>query len=392
MNDKTFRTDTNGTEPKLRACEDRGGTRPEPLSVGRSDGASYEIVFADDFRDLSGRLAALGYAGRRIALVTDSHVAPLYADTVREALGAMPSDITQIVLPAGEENKTLENAARIYEALCRDRFDRKDMVIALGGGVPGDMAGFAAATYLRGIAWAQIPTSLLAQVDSSVGGKTGVDLGRAKNLIGAFHAPRLVYTAPRVLNTLSPRHFSNGMAEVIKHGLICDRGFADWLSENKEKILDRDPAVLAAMVRQSCRIKRDIVTEDPEEQGIRSLLNYGHTLGHAIETCSGFSLLHGECVGLGMLCAARIAAARGTSDPAAEEYVRRLLQAFGLPVRIGNTLVTAQDVLNAVRLDKKRDGDSLSFILIDQIGSARIDRTVTEVELTAALSCIGIPG
>lgn len=253
------------------------------LTVHLNDEPIYDIFFANDFNSLPELLAGHGNADRRVCIVTESNVAPLYLDEIRNQLDGKCKELISIIFEAGESQKNLDTVKMIYEKLILAKFDRKDLLVALGGGVTGDITGFTAATYLRGIDFVQIPTSLLAQVDSSIGGKTGVDFDSYKNMVGAFHMPKLVYINVSTLTTLSDEQFISGMGEIIKHGLIKDSAYFDWLIENHDRILARDKDVLMEMIRVSCNIKRVVVENDPTEKGDRALLNFGHTLGHAIE-------------------------------------------------------------------------------------------------------------
>ena len=268
--------------------------------------------------------------------------------------------------------------------MIENHFDRHDLVVALGGGVVGDMAGFASATYLRGIDFIQIPTTLLAQADSSIGGKTGVDFDEYKNMVGAFHMPRLVYMNISTLNSLSDRQYASGFAEVMKHGLIKDASFYSWLIENMYEIEDKDTDVVLEMVKRSCEIKKSVVEKDPTEKGDRALLNFGHTLGHAIEKAKGFTLTHGECVALGCVAAAFISWKKELI--AMEEYyeIRDMFVPFNLPISVED--LEPSEVIKLTKSDKKADGDKIKFILLKKIGKAFIDTTVTEEEMNAALN------
>ena len=262
------------------------------LTVHLNDEPIYDIFFANDFNSLPELLAGQGIADRRVCIVTESNVAPLYLDEIRNQLDGKCKELISIIFEAGESQKNLDKVKMIYEKLILAKFDRKDLLVALGGGVTGDITGFTAATYLRGIDFVQIPTSLLAQVDSSIGGKTGVDFDSYKNMVGAFHMPKLVYINVSTLTTLSDEQFISGMGEIIKHGLIKDSAYFDWLIENHDRILARDKDVLMEMIRVSCNIKRVVVENDPTEKGDRALLNFGHTLGHAIERYLDLKLSH----------------------------------------------------------------------------------------------------
>ena len=274
----------------------------------------YNIVIEQSFDKLAEEFDKLGVTGRKLCIVSDSNVAPLYAKHIEEQLLKTGNKVFTFVFEAGEANKNLDTVEDVYEFLIKNHFDRKDMLVALGGGVVGDLTGFTAATYLRGISFIQVPTSLLAQVDSSIGGKTGVDFRAYKNMVGAFYQPKLVYMNISVLKSLSDRLFNSGFGEIIKHGLIKDAAYYEWLRDNISNIKSRNSDALEQMIYVSCNIKREVVEKDPKEKGDRALLNYGHTLGHAIEKLMNFKLYHGECVTLGMIAALRISVNRGASD------------------------------------------------------------------------------
>lgn len=250
----------------------------------------YNIVIEQSFDKLAEEFDKLGVTGRKLCIVSDSNVAPLYAKHIEEQLLKTGNKVFTFVFEAGEANKNLDTVEDVYEFLIKNHFDRKDMLVALGGGVVGDLTGFTAATYLRGISFIQVPTSLLAQVDSSIGGKTGVDFRAYKNMVGAFYQPKLVYMNISVLKSLSDRLFNSGFGEIIKHGLIKDAAYYEWLRDNISNIKSRNSDALEQMIYVSCNIKREVVEKDPKEKGDRALLNYGHTLGHAIEAY-GFQTL-----------------------------------------------------------------------------------------------------
>jgi 3-dehydroquinate synthase len=353
------------------------------LTVNYQEKPCYDILFAKDFSLLADELISLGFENRKIGIVTDSNVEKLYAKDVENALSERFSTIFTFVIPAGEEHKNLEEISRIYEELIQKHFDRHDLLIALGGGVVGDMCGFTAATYLRGISFVQIPTTLLSQTDSSIGGKTGVDLNGYKNMVGAFYMPRLVYMNISTLKTLDERQYASGFAEVMKHGLIKDENFYTWLIDNLYEISDRDMDVLEEMIQRSCDIKRRVVEKDPTEKGDRALLNFGHTLGHAIEKYKNFEMFHGECVALGCVAAAFISYKRNLLSM--EEYyeIRDMFVPFNLPISIED--VDKDEVIKLTKSDKKVDSDKIRFVLLKKIGKAFIDETVTEQEMRDAL-------
>ena len=349
------------------------------ISVSYNGKPCYEIVFHDRFAGLAGFIRDLGFAGRRIAIITDSTVIGLYEREIREELSQISDRVCTFSFPAGEDSKHLGTIEQIYGFLIGEHFDRHDLVIALGGGVTGDIAGFAAASYLRGVSFVQVPTTVLAQCDSSVGGKTGVDFSGYKNMVGAFKMPALVWINTQVLKTLDERQFIAGFGEVLKYGLIRDVSFFDWLIEHREKLLARDTELLSEMIRRCCEIKRDVVEQDPEEKGLRAILNFGHTIGHAVEKYLRFNRMHGECVALGMRAALDISCRRGLISRDDDERISKTIEDFGLPVRESG--LDKDEILTLMRSDKKMDGDNISFILLDPPGNARIMRDVTADEL-----------
>ncbi len=356
------------------------------MAVVRDGKTIYDIVMEPDFQALKREVDKLGMGGRSFCIVTDSNVAPLYLDEVRTILEGCCQRVTTFIFPAGEESKTLETVQNLYEHLIVNHFERKDLLVALGGGVTGDLCGFAAATYLRGIDFIQIPTTLLSQVDSSIGGKTGVDFNSYKNMVGAFHMPRLVYTSLGTLKTLTDQQFSSGMGEVVKHGLIKNREYYNWLKANSDAINARDLAVCETMVLESNRIKRDVVEQDPTEQGERALLNFGHTLGHAVEKLKEFSMFHGHCVGLGCIAAGYISAGRGLITMEEADDIRGTMELFGLPVTVRG--LRCGDVVETTKSDKKMEAGTVKFILLSELGRAFVDRTVSEREMEAGLGYI----
>lgn len=348
----------------------------------------YQIVIEEDFCQLKSQLLALGTGSKKLCIVTDSNVARLYGEEVREILEDCSVRTEMFVFPAGEENKNLNTVRDLYEFLIRNQFDRTDMLVALGGGVTGDLCGFAAATYLRGVSFVQIPTTLLSQVDSSIGGKTGVDFDAYKNMVGAFHMPLLVYTNLATLQTLDQEQFSSGMGEIIKHGLIKNQDYYRWLCHNASAIEARDLKVCREMIWESNRIKRDVVENDPKELGERALLNFGHTLGHAIEKLKDFTMLHGHCVAIGCLAACQISALRGMISVQEVEELSRAFQIFHLPTKVEG--LNTEEILQAAKHDKKMEQGFIKFILLGGIGNAYIDRTVTEEEMKQGLEAVSL--
>jgi 3-dehydroquinate synthase len=355
----------------------------DKLTVNYNGMPSYDILFEENFNKLSAAVDELGFKGRRIAIITDTNVNPLYGKKVEKELKATGSQVFIYEIPAGEEHKHLNTVNGIYGFLISKHFDRNDLLVALGGGVTGDITGFAAATFLRGIAFIQIPTTLLAQTDSSIGGKTGVDYQGYKNMVGAFYMPRLVYINISVLETLSGRLFAEGMAEVLKHGLIKDQEFYFWLIENFNEITELDHNFLMKMIRKSCEIKKNVVENDPHEKGERALLNFGHTIGHAIEKARNFELLHGECVALGCIASAYISMKKGLIDTGTCYEIRDMFVPYNLPISVEN--VDPARIVELVKSDKKMDNGKIKFILLHDIGDAFIDVTVTDREIEEAV-------
>ncbi len=344
----------------------------------------YDIVFCQSFEGLWEELKELGAENKRFCIVTDSNVDKLYGEEVLNLLEGNCIKVCKYVFPAGEEYKNLDTVRELYKFLIEEKFDRKDMLLALGGGVVGDLTGYAAATYLRGIDFVQIPTTLLAQTDSSVGGKTGVDFDGYKNMVGAFKMPRLVYMNLAVLKTLEDRQFFSGFAEVMKHGLIKDAIFYEWLIENMYEICERDLNVLEEMVMRSCNVKKLVVEKDPTEQGDRALLNLGHTIGHAIEKAKNFQLFHGECVALGTVAAAYISWKKEMLSMDEYYEIRDMFVPFYLPISIDD--INPEEILKLTKSDKKMEADRIKFVLLKKIGKAVIDRTVTDEEILAAIN------
>ncbi len=341
--------------PATRTLNVDLGDRAYPIAIGQNllgDAASYRPFIA----------------GSQVMVVTNETVAPLYLDALSDALDGFR--LATVVMPDGEQYKNLEYLNHIYTALLEARFDRRCTLVALGGGVVGDMTGFAAASYQRGVDFIQVPTTLLSQVDSSVGGKTGVNHALGKNMIGAFHQPRCVVADTATLNTLPDRELSAGLAEVIKYGLINDVEFFAWLEDNMPALRSRDPSALAYAIERSCADKAAVVEADEREAGQRALLNLGHTFGHAIETGMGYgSWLHGEAVGAGMCMAARLSESLGWMDTPSVRRVERLVATAGLPTDPPG-VVSAQRFLELMAVDKKVMDGQLRLVLLRGIGRA----------------------
>lgn len=352
----------------------------ETVTVELSERSYPILIGAGLLRDPA--LLGMHVPGRQVLLVSNTTVAPLYAGLLAQALPGRR--IVEAVLPDGESHKSLATVSRLFDVLVANRFGRDCAIVALGGGVVGDMAGFAAACYQRGVAYVQVPTTLLAQVDSSVGGKTGVNHPGGKNLIGAFHQPAAVIADTSTLRTLPDRELRAGLAEVIKYGLIRDAAFFDWLEANLERLLEREPAALARAIRRSCEIKAEIVGRDEREQGERALLNLGHTFGHAIESATGYSSwLHGEAVGAGMMMAAAMSRARGTMRAEQVERIRALLERAGLPVAARD--VPAQAAGEHMRIDKKVKSGRIRLVLLEGIGDSYVTGDYSDDDLQATV-------
>ena len=345
---------------------------------------SYPILIGDD---LLGRADSYGpwLPGRQVLIVTNETVGPLYAARVREALAGC--DVRELQLPDGEQYKTLDSFAAILDALLEHRFSRRATVLALGGGVIGDLAGFAAACYQRGAGFIQVPTTLLAQVDSAVGGKTAVNHARGKNMIGAFYQPRCVVADTGVLATLPAREYAAGLAEVVKYGVIHDAVFFEWLEANVAALRAREPSALAWIIRRSCEIKAHVVgLDEREETDIRAILNFGHTFGHAIENTQGYGTwLHGEAVAMGMVLAADLSARLGWLARTDAARVRGLLDALGLPVLPPQGL-DGPGFRAAMSLDKKVTDGRIRFILARRLGRVEVTDDVPAPMLDATLA------
>lgn len=354
------------------------------LQVSRSGDFSYSIYLEKDFSRLTEAISQCRQADGKVCIVTDTHVEPLYGEAVRKELEKAFPKVTCFAMEAGEDHKQLSTVQDLYTHLIHNNFERRDCLVALGGGVVGDLTGFAAATYLRGIDFIQVPTTLLAQVDSSIGGKTGVDFDSYKNMVGAFHQPKLVYMNLHTLDTLDTEQFACGMAEILKHGLLRDSAYYQWLEHHQAAILDKDIQVLQEMIFRSCQIKGDIVEQDPHEKGPRALLNLGHTIGHAIERKMDFQMLHGQCVALGCTAAAFLSMRRGLIGKDVLDKIEKMNRFFHLPVQTDPDLST-EELLETTKKDKKMSGGRIRFILLRRIGEAFVDHTVSEDELREAI-------
>lgn len=352
---------------------------------------SYPIHVGSQLLEQPALISSL-LATPRVALVSNTAVAPLYLDRMSAALRAAGIEVLPIVLPDGEDHKNWQTLNLIYDALLQHRSDRKTTLIALGGGVIGDITGFAAASFMRGVPFVQVPTTLLAQVDSSVGGKTGINHPLGKNMIGAFHQPVAVLADIDTLSTLPDRELAAGIAEIIKHGAIRDAEYFAWLEEHMEAMLARDPAVLTQAIVRSIEIKAEVVALDEREAGVRALLNFGHTFGHAIEAGLGYGTwLHGEAVGAGMVMAAELSRRLGLIDASASERLRALIKRAGLPT--SGPDLGAQTFIDLMSVDKKAAAGQLRFVLLRSLGEAFVHDDVDDAALRDTLSdCVQTAG
>ena len=334
------------------------GDRSYPIHIGAG-------LLESDLHELIEPLR-----GTQVALITNPTVSALYAETVLQALSSYSVDVIEVA--DGEAHKNLATYSEVMDALMTHRHNRTTTLVALGGGVVGDLTGFVAATFQRGVDFVQIPTTLLAQVDSSVGGKTAVNHPSGKNMIGAFYQPRTVIIDTNVLSTLPPREYAAGLAEVIKYGVIADADLFSWLEDNVAAIQNKDEDALAYIIKRSCEIKAQVVAQDERESGLRAILNYGHTFGHAIENLSGYGTwLHGEAVAVGMVMAAEFSERERLLQQGVADRVKSLLEAFGLPVRLQGA-VTPDAMVQAMGMDKKTMDGQIRFILAERLGQVRV--------------------
>jgi 3-dehydroquinate synthase len=355
----------------------------QTLSVNLGD-RSYPIHVGAGHLDRLGQFLKEAGLGGKVAVISNPTVAQLFLDPVHESLIEAGFEVTPVLLPDGEEHKNLASLTAIYDRLIGERFERRSSVVALGGGVIGDLAGFAAATYLRGVPYVQVPTTLLAQVDSSVGGKTAVNHEDGKNLIGAFYQPKLVLIDVAVLSTLPRRELVAGLAEVIKYGIIEDPVLFHFLEQNIEKLIERDRELLTQVIVTSCSIKARVVEADEREDDYRAVLNFGHTIGHALEAVTGYKqFLHGEAIGVGMVKAAALSTQRGFCDQRSFDRVVQLIRKAGLPTEIpGN--VSMQSLIQGMEVDKKVAGGKIKFIMCEGLGKTRF-HWLAPGEILAAL-------
>ena len=340
------------------------------VSLKKLEDRSYDILIGRRCLDmLPSALAERGIKGAPF-IITDENVRKYWAENIKEILRKSCPEVSLLSIPAGENQKKLSTIEDLARELVSKKADRSSLLVAVGGGVIGDITGFLASVFLRGIPFINIPTTLLAQVDSSVGGKTGVDLPEGKNLIGAFYQPRFVFADMEFLLSLPYEEFLNGMAEVIKYGVILDEKFFSFLEANAGKILNRDPGPLTRIVCRCCELKRDVVEEDEKEAGLRRILNFGHSIGHALESASNYGIKHGWAVSVGMVAACHVSAEMGVLSPDEVKRVERVVGVFGLPVRIPASF-EPEEIIAGLSSDKKRVGSDFHWILPEKIGKAR---------------------
>ena len=348
---------------------------------------SYAIKIAPGLIDRLGRECARLKLGTRCAIVTDTNVGKRYAKAVFNSLVASGFSPSLVVVPAGETAKSLKTVRSCYDLLAAHRLERKSFILALGGGVVGDLAGFLAATYLRGLAFVQVPTTLLAQVDSSVGGKVGINLDAGKNLVVAFYQPRLVVCDLDALKTLPEREFRSGLAEVIKYGIIYDAKLFDQIERELPKLLKRDPQLLTAVVARCCEIKAEVVGRDETDDGLRAILNFGHTLGHAIENISGYgTFLHGEAIAIGQVAAAKLSRSVLGFPGGDVQRIESLFRRAGLPTALKLKTGRRKKLFAAMRLDKKVSGGEIKFVLAEAVGRVVWGKSVPPALIEAVLA------
>jgi 3-dehydroquinate synthase len=347
------------------------------VNLDKKTSSSYEIRIGSEILDRMALLIAKNHQAGRHIVISDANVGGLYGAELVAGLRGVGLNADLLEFPAGEAAKNINTALDVAQKLLELRADRSSMLIALGGGVVGDLVGFIASVFMRSIPYIQIPTTLMAQVDSSIGGKTAIDLPSGKNLLGTFYQPQAVFADLRYLTTLPEKEFKNGLAEIIKYGIIDDEKMFCLLEDNMESVKKGDPALLLKLVETCCRIKKSIVEIDEKEQGLRRILNFGHTLGHAIEAQSAYAVAHGEGVALGMIAAVRISENIGYLESAQRERIESLIGKSGLPVRLPVAL-SSEGIIGRLKMDKKKKGDVIHFVLLKKIGMPFINGSIEE--------------
>lgn len=354
------------------------------VTLRRVEDRSYDIIVGCRIlRNLGETLRKRGMAGS-LVIVTDSIVEKLWGQRILDGLQSSGICAEMMAFPAGEKSKKTEVVENLARGLVRKGADRKTILVALGGGVVGDISGFLASIFLRGVPYVGIPTTLLAQVDSSVGGKTGVDLPEGKNLLGTFYQPRFVFIDVSFLSTLPDEEFFNGLAEVIKYGVILDKEFFEFLETMRAKIVNRDEESLERIVSRCCALKRNVVVEDEKESGLRRILNFGHTIGHALEALSNYRLRHGHAIAIGMVTASYMATALGICPKEETERLEKVISSYNLPNRIPEKF-SPGDIVKKLKYDKKRYGKKLTWVLPSKIGAVELVSQLSEKQITGVL-------
>lgn len=354
------------------------------VNLDRKCSLSYDIRIGKDILDRIILLIAKNHKAGRYAVITDDCVGGLYGKKFLAALKEIGLNASLIDFPAGESSKNIKTVTDIAGKLMESGADRETCLIALGGGVVGDVAGFVASVFMRGVPYIQIPTTLVAQVDSSIGGKTGVDLSQGKNLVGTFYQPAAVFANLSFLDTLPEKEFNNGLAEMIKYGIIDDEKMFRTLEDNMEAVKSKDSKLMAGLVENCCQIKKSVVEIDEKEHGLRRILNYGHTIGHSLEAVSRYSITHGEGVALGMIAAARISEKMGYLKNNEDERIEALIRQAGLPVRIPKSL-SSEKIISQLKMDKKKKGDVIHFVLLKKIGMPFINGYIEQSLIASVL-------
>lgn len=348
--------------------------------------AEYPIIIKDDFLGLIDAFKQADLNNKKVCIITDTNVEKLYLNEIKNLISKITQEVYTYVFEAGEHSKNLDVIKDFYKYFADNLFDRKTVIVALGGGVVGDMAGFAASTYMRGVTFVQIPTTLLSQVDSSVGGKVGVDFMGNKNMIGAFYQPALVYINVSTLNTLPKKEFSAGIAEAVKYGYIIEKDFLNLFEENKERIKNLELSALKELIYKSCKCKAFIVSKDEKENGLREILNFGHTFGHSVETLSNFELLHGECVSIGMVAGLYLSYKMGNIEKEDLENAINLLKYFDLPIKAEK--FNSDDIYAQMLSDKKNRNNKIHLVLIKEMGNAYTEKNLDADTIKEAINYI----
>jgi 3-dehydroquinate synthase len=354
------------------------------VNLDKKCSSSYEIRIGRDILDRMTLLIAKNHKAGRYAVITDDCVGGLYGKKFISVLKDIGLNVSLIEFPAGESSKNIKTVMDIAGKLMEMGADRETCLIALGGGVVGDITGFVASVFMRGVPYIQIPTTLVAQVDSSIGGKTGVDLPHGKNLLGTFYQPRAVFADLNFLDTLPEKEFNNGLAEIIKYGIIDDEKMFRALEDNMDAVKSKDSKLMPGLVENCCRIKKSVVEIDEKEHGLRRILNFGHTIGHSVETISKFSITHGEGVALGMVAAARISEKTGYLKNNEAERIESIIRQAGLPVKMPKSLDGAK-IISQLKMDKKKKGDIIHFVLLKKIGMPFINGNIEQNLIAAVL-------